>query len=79
MSAQTDDLLPPETGLEDMWIDEGAGPINAPVAGIAHHHATGHDGGGFDNTYDCEACPFSVDDGMVERGGWARFKAMLHE
>jgi hypothetical protein len=49
-------------------------PVNHVSLGIAHHHATNHDGIGGDD-YECTECGFYVnEDGGVDVGGWVRFR-----
>ena len=72
------DRKEPEDGTVDYWMAEsGDRPrlINMPVLAIAHHHATGHDGGGGGFEYECNDCDFAIDDSRIIGGGWARFNA----
>jgi hypothetical protein len=55
----------------DTWLDAGHWVSNVS-AGIAHHHATGHDGGGSGLDYYCHECPFEIADGRVVAGGMIR-------
>lgn len=55
----------------DEWLDAGA-EVNHLAAGVAHHHATDHPGGGGGFDYECLECPFAIVDGVVEAGGLIR-------
>lgn len=64
------------TGAEtyvDEWLADGE-EVNSVAAGMAHHHATGHAGGGFGESYDCGECDFWICDGVVRCGGLVRFR-----
>ena len=61
-------MTAPMPGSRRLMLSKGE-RVYAAGAGIAHHHATGHTGGGFDNDYDCETCRFRVANGIVTRGG----------
>jgi hypothetical protein len=43
--------------------------VNMLSASIAHHHATGHTGGGGGEDYSCDECRFYISDSVVIVGG----------
>lgn len=72
------DRRDPEDGTIDQWwlpTGEGDALVNELVLGVAHHHATNHDAGGGGGQFSCEGCDFFIEDGIVQHGGWVRFKA----
>lgn len=53
--------------LREMKHGDTAHPVHA---GIAHHHATTHPGGGAgDEGYECFECPFEIEDSVCQHGG----------
>lgn len=58
----------------DLWLPEGE-EVNCAAAGVAHHMATNHPGGGAGLDYDCDECEFCISDSTVIHGGTIRVLA----
>jgi hypothetical protein len=62
-----------EPQTQDEWLDAFQ-EVNMVAAGIAHHQATGHDGGSDGESYWCDVCEFGIERGWVVAGGLIRLR-----